>query len=285
MIEKNCQEKTKFLILPALDDLEILHGTYVTHSFSKHAHDGYAIGVIEKGALKFSYRGEKWVAPRGYINLVIPGEAHDGYAASEMGWTYRMFYLKPSLLERANSEATGKPKGKPFFKTGVIKDDYLASMILNLHIMLGTPGALLIEQETYLLRLLTEFIQRHADDRTALQSCGRENQAVNQARKYIEDNFAKDISIKELSRRCQLSPYYLIRVFREKMGIPPHAYLKQVRITRAKQLFAQGLSVVDVAYQTGFADQSHFTRHFKQITGLTPGKYSNIVQELSPRRF
>lgn len=285
MDEESYQEKTRYNILPALDGLELLHGTYVAHSFSKHTHDGYAFGVIERGALKFSYRGEKWLAPPGYINLVIPGEAHDGHAGSDMGWTYRMFYLKPSLLERANFEIAGKPKERPFFKKGVLRDDYLAGMILGLHRMLEKPGALLLEQETHLLNLLTEFIQRHADDRTALRSCGRENQAVNQARRYIEDNYTKDISIKELSRRCHLSPYYLIRVFRENMGIPPHAYLKQVRISRAKQLFSQGLSVLEVAYETGFADQSHFTRHFKQITGLTPGKYSNIVQEFSPRKL
>ena len=93
------QEKVKFWVLPQLNNLELLNATYTTHAFTKHYHEGFAIGVIERGALAFSYRGEKLVAPVGQINLVIPGEAHDGHAASDLGWSYRMFYLAPRLLE------------------------------------------------------------------------------------------------------------------------------------------------------------------------------------------
>ena len=99
-------EKVDFWMIPQLNNLELLHATYINQSFTKHIHDCFAIGVIEQGALKFSYRGEKVVAPSGYINLVIPGEAHDGSAVSNEGWTYRMFYLNPQLLKLAAHEIT-----------------------------------------------------------------------------------------------------------------------------------------------------------------------------------
>lgn len=274
------KEQVNFWMIPQLNNLELLHATYTNHSFSKHIHEGFAIGVIESGALTFSYRGEKVVAPSGHINLVIPGEAHDGHGASDMGWSYRMFYLAPKLLEQAAYEISGRVQETPFFKAGTIKDDYLASVIRNLHLLLEKPNIPLIEQESHLLTMLTELIVRHADERLAMRRVGKENQAVHRAREYIEDTYTQNISMKDLSNLCNLSPFHLIRVFSECIGVPPHVYLKQVRIKRAKELLAKGFSLAFIAHEMGFTDQSHFSKQFKQITGITPSKYSNIVQEL-----
>lgn len=272
------EEKINFWMMPQLNNLELLHATYVNHSFTKHTHECFAIGVIERGALKFSYRGERIVAPSGYINLVIPGEAHDGSAACNEGWTYRMFYLEPKLLEDAASEISGKTQKAPFFSAGIIKDDDLASFIRKFHFLLEKPSIPLIEQESYLLAMLTEFISRHGEERLGMKSVGKENQAVNRAREYIEGTYTQNISIKDLSSFCNLSPFHLIRVFRNCIGVPPHVYLKQVRIKRAKDLLVKGFSSGFIAHEIGFSDQSHFTKQFKQITGITPNKYSNIVQ-------
>jgi len=276
------EEKVKFWIIPRLNNLELLHAKYVNHSFAKHIHEGFAIGVIEQGALKFSYRGEKVIASPGCINLVIPGEAHDGSAVSDEGWTYRMFYLESKLLEQAVYEMTGKTRKIPFFTAGVIKDDYMAYSIRNFHLLLENSAIPLIEQETMLLTILTEFIARHADERLSIKKAGNDNQAVSLAREYIEDTYTQNFSLNELSVICNLSPFHLVRIFRGCIGVPPHVYLKQVRIKRAKALLAKGFSMTFIAQETGFADQSHFAKQFKQITGITPKKYSNIIQEISP---
>lgn len=278
------EEKVNFWIMPQLNNLELLHATYVNHSFSKHIHEGFAIGVIEQGALKFSYRGENLTASSGCINLVIPGEAHDGYAGSNEGWTYRMFYLEPKLLEQVVYEMSGKTQKIPFFTAGVIKDNDLAYFIRNLHIVLEHSAVPLIEQESLLLSMLTEFISRHAEERLCVKDTGRDNRAVELAREYIEDSYIQNFSIKELSFICNLSPFHLIRLFKKCIGVPPHIYLKQVRIKRAKALLAKGFSMAFIAHEMGFTDQSHFSKQFKQITGITPKKYSNIIQEISHER-
>lgn len=277
-------EQVNFWRMPQLGNLELLHATYVNQSFAKHSHDGFAIGVIEHGALKFSYRGEKVIAPAGCINLVVPGEAHDGCAGSDQGWTYRMFYLEPHLLEQAADELAGSPKKTPFFTAGTIQDDDLASQIRSLHLLLENAELSLMEQESRLLMLLTAFIARHADQSFAAGHVGKENRAVHLAREYIEAAYTENISIKSLAQHCNLSPFHLIRVFKTHIGVPPHVYLKQVRIKRAKALLAKKLAIAAVAYETGFTDQSHFSRQFKQITGITPNQYSNIIQENSPER-
>ncbi len=77
-----------------------------------------------------------------------------------------------------------------------------------------------------------------------------------------------------------LSPYHFIRVFGRHTGQRLHAYLIQVRIHRARALLEEGQTVSAAACTVGFADQSHLTRHFKRLTGITPGKYRRIVQEI-----
>lgn len=277
------EEKVDFKVIPQLNHLELLHATYVNHTFAKHIHEGFAIGVIERGALKFSYRGENLTAASGCINLVIPGEAHDGYAATDDGWTYRMFYLESKLLEQVVYEASGKAR-IPYFTTGVINDNYLAEFIRRVHILLGKEAVSLLEQEALLVAMLTEFISRYAEERLDIKNVGKENHAVNLAREYIEDTYTRNFSIRELSAICNLSPFHLIRVFRNCVGVPPHVYLKQVRIKQAKTLLSKGFSMAFIAHEVGFSDQSHFAKQFKQITGITPKNYSNIIQEKFPGR-
>ncbi|MEG4942592.1 helix-turn-helix transcriptional regulator [Microcoleus sp. F4-D5] len=76
---------------------------------------------------------------------------------------------------------------------------------------------------------------------------------------------------KELAGIAQLSPYYFSRAFKQSVGISPHQYVIQQRVERAKQLLLQGnMSLYEIAIACGFTHQSHLTRHFKRLTGVTP---------------
>jgi transcriptional regulator GlxA family with amidase domain len=64
-----------------------------------------------------------------------------------------------------------------------------------------------------------------------------------------------------------------LRAFRGETGLPPHAYLNQLRVRRARVLLDDGVTPADVAVQVGFADQAHLTRHFKRVVGVPPAAY------------
>jgi AraC-like DNA-binding protein len=70
-----------------------------------------------------------------------------------------------------------------------------------------------------------------------------------------------------------LSQFALLRAFRAATGLPPHAYLNQLRVRRARLLLDDGVPAADVAAQVGFADQAHLTRHFKRVVGVPPAAY------------
>lgn len=93
-------------------------------------------------------------------------------------------------------------------------------------------------------------------------------------RQYIEDHFAESITLNRLAQHVSFSPYYLLRAFRAEVGMPPYAYLESVRIRHTQRLIKSGLPLADVAAQVGFSSQSHMTRQFKKIIGVTPGQYA-----------
>jgi AraC-like DNA-binding protein len=107
------------------------------------------------------------------------------------------------------------------------------------------------------------------------------------AREYLEANYTENVSLRQLAFVSNISPFHLLRTFHDVVGLPPFEYQTQLRISQAKKLLRDGWSIADVAAETGFADQSHLTRHFKRVVGVTPGKYlpdRNNIQNSARRR-
>jgi AraC family transcriptional regulator len=91
---------------------------------------------------------------------------------------------------------------------------------------------------------------------------------------YIHDHLHHDLKLVELSAIAQLSPYHFLRLFKQRVGVTPHQYVLQCRIDKAKYLLQHSdLSIAAIAAQTGFSDQSHLTRCFKRIIGVTPKRF------------
>ncbi|MCB0098353.1 MAG: AraC family ligand binding domain-containing protein, partial [Caldilineaceae bacterium] len=130
------REEMFFWRNPMLDNLELLRARYITHTFSPHVHEGYAIGVIEAGAETFFYRNQWHVAPSGSVVIINPGEVHTGEALTAAGWRYRMLYPSAELLRRVASALAGCAQDYPFFATPVVNDPVIAAQIVQAHQLL-----------------------------------------------------------------------------------------------------------------------------------------------------
>jgi AraC-like DNA-binding protein len=96
---------------------------------------------------------------------------------------------------------------------------------------------------------------------------------------YMEHNYTEAITLADLSKVSGLNKYTLLRNFTTQRGITPYQYLSTIRINKAKKLLEAGVSPIETALQSGFTDQSHFTRFFKNFIGLTPKLYQDIFSE------
>ncbi|NJK81684.1 MAG: AraC family transcriptional regulator [Chloroflexaceae bacterium] len=261
-----------------LFDLELLHARYITHAFAPHRHDGYAIGMIEHGAEQFHYRGSTHVAEAGRVVVINPDEVHTGESASAHGWIYRMFYPSVELLQWAAADLHGPYRAVPFFRAPVLHDPELVQHIRMLHRVFAEPATQL-ERESRLRWTLAHLVLRHADHHPTTHAAGAEPTSIQRVRQFLEQHYAENITLEHLATVANLSPFHLLRVFRNSVGMSPHVYLTDIRIRQARALLKQHVPIADVAAQTGFVDQSHLHRHFKRIVGVTPGNYRKNIQD------
>jgi AraC-like DNA-binding protein len=258
-------------------DLRFLHAYHVRHAYLRHSHDYYVVCLIERGRQSFLHEGTKHVTPPGGVILINPGAVHTGEAVDEYGFEMLSLYPTTSQMENAVFELTGRHQGLPFFKDVRVDDLWATKNILSLHKVLFDESSSL-ESESRSTWTLVQFIKRYADTSYTEPKIGREKKVVERVCSYIEENFAQGISLHELARHVALSPYYLLRMFRSEVGMPPYVYLENVRVRRAQKLIEAGKPLAEAAVEAGFSSQSHMTRHFKRIIGATPGQYAAQIR-------
>ena len=97
--------------------------------------------------------------------------------------------------------------------------------------------------------------------------------AIQRVLQHIEQHLSQPLALTELAGIADLSVWRLATVFRQQVGVSPHRYICRLRVERAQQLMQRGLSAACAAAEAGFYDQSHLSRHFKMVCGVTPGQF------------
>ncbi len=109
-------------------------------------------------------------------------------------------------------------------------------------------------------------------------SGGLSKSKLQRAIAYIQEYLDQDLSLDEIAAEVDLSSYHFARLFKQSTGLAPHQYQIRCRVERAKELLQQGeMTIADIATQVGFYDQSHLSRHFKRIVGVSP----KVIQQNS----
>ncbi|MNE37120.1 Arabinose operon regulatory protein [compost metagenome] len=239
-------------------------------------HDGYVIGMIMAGAQRYRYRGAEHLAGSGTLVLINPDELHTGHKGTEDGWLYRAFYPDSGQMTSLLAELELPTHHLPAFGATLYRDQDLVNGFCQLHRLLESPATAL-QQQTVWRELVLSLLQRHAAVPDAGKP-GKEHRAVSLAKELLHSQLAAPPSLEALATAVNLSPFHFARVFRRATGMPPHTWLMQQRIARARALLQSGCLPLEVAMQLGFADQSHLSRQFKQVYGVGPGAYRTARQ-------
>ena len=97
---------------------------------------------------------------------------------------------------------------------------------------------------------------------------------IDQALQYIQDHYKKEISLVDVSRQVNVSPYYFSKIFKEETGENFTEYLTNLRIEKAKELLRDTeYSVKEICLQVGYSEPNYFSRSFKKNVGVTPTEY------------
>lgn len=238
------------------------------HSFPKHTHDQFGIGLVSKGAHR-SLSGRGTVeAEAGDVITVNPGEVHDGAPVEEAGRAWAMLYFDPHVINAAMDDMRAGRAGAEEIAHPVIRDVRLAARFRALFANVTSASADALDSEQKLIGLLSGVMGETGEAIRAMPA------QIRHARNRIDDDPAAALSLADLAHETGLSRFQLLRGFSHATGMTPHAYRLQRRAAIARRLIAKGSGLADAAISAGFADQSHMTRVFVRTYGMTPGAYA-----------
>lgn len=274
------QERARFWRHPAVPEVDLLKAHYVTHRFSRHVHEGYAIGVILDGVEEFEYQGSLWRAAAGEVVLVNPESVHTGQAGVEDGWAYRMLYPSVAAVGEVAAEL-GLSYGTPYFSEQVVRDPEVAALLERAH--QATERGDDLAASTLTRTLFGRLLTRHAAPRPSVRVSPEGRRAVRQAVEVLHERLIAPPTLDELARTVDARPFPLLRAFKAATGLPPHAYLNSLRVRQARRLLRSGVPPAEVAAEVGFTDQAHLSRHFKRAVGVPPAAYQRAAGSYKKR--
>jgi AraC-like DNA-binding protein len=254
------------------NDVGLLHAHYVRQTFPRHFHDSFVVCVNERGVHASWYRGSTVIIPERTVTIVPPGEVHTGHPVPGFPWHYRAMYPDAALLSTLATEV-GLPDGTvPTFDALYVSDARLAAAFARAHRRCEAELDPL-EREGTVADFLMTLIRRHATGAERHVERLHSGPAMQRAVECIRECYAERLTLDRLAEAAGISRYAVLRAFRREVGIAPYSFVTQLRVEHAKRLLREGVAIAAVSQRVGFADQSHLTRHFKRLLGVTPGAY------------
>ena len=254
---------------PAAEGIEWLEAYLHGRAYSPHRHDTYAIGATLHGQQTFRFRGEQWCCMPGQCHILHPDETHDGGAANDAGFGYRIIYLDPALVQAALG---GRPL--PFVANPVVDQSGLPEEC--------TAGVWDIDTElddvarTDIVVAVARLLLAAASNGTT-KSAPLALDRLSRVRDAIAASPMERHTTEALERLCGLDRWTLARQFRAAFGTSPSRFRTMRQLDRVRRLLKGGASLAEASIDAGFADQSHMSRHFKKAYGLTPGTWVSAV--------
>ena len=253
--------------LPFIEARSILDGRGVC--YARHTHDTFSIGAITGGVSTYWNRRSKETVGAGSVVVINPEDAHACNPAAGQPWSYRMFYVDVAWLTGLQHQL-GFSRNADFRAFSTTSTTALFAGLNRLYDTLTCAHADGMQKESAAIGFFMGMQQALDPAPVPLVDA---NGKLLRAAEFISDNCTRLLSLDDICAAAGLSPAYLIRAFKGQFGMTPHAYLINRRVQYGQARLKRGAPIADAALDSGFADQAHFQRAFKQHVAATPGQY------------
>lgn len=233
----------------------------------------YVFGIVAEQPMHAWRRRERRIVRPGELVAWDPSTPHSGAAVDARPWSSRLMVVEVADLTDLASDTENELLADVAFPDPVLSDRELVGDFLRLHLALEKPNTRLARDEQ-LAEWLAALIQRSSAVHTPRAALNfRDERALRLACDYLGDRSERNVGLDELAAAAGIGKFRLIRLFRDRTGLPPHALQIAHRVRGARRLLEAGQTIAETAAATGFADQSHLHRHFQRSLGLTPREY------------
>ncbi|WP_051250979.1 helix-turn-helix transcriptional regulator [Paenibacillus harenae] len=255
--------------LPFLEAKRCLKGDL---AYQKHFHEEYSIGVVDEGETNAWCDGTMHRVEAGRLISFPPMMPHACHPDTGREWKYKMLFIDPVWFQGLKQREIDRLH-IPFL-LGEGKNKACRTLInRTMEALAGACSPL--ETETALIDLVLALVSRNSSDLEHESRHGKQDQKyVNLIKEYLHAYFTERITLEKLENVAGISRFHLIRLFKSRSHLPPHAYQNLLRINYAKAELMKQRPIAEIAAEAGFYDQSHFARAFGKIVGATPQQYA-----------
>ncbi|SED28350.1 transcriptional regulator, AraC family [Streptomyces sp. PAN_FS17] len=264
------RERARHWRYAALPGVDLLRARYIEKTFVRHTHEHFVIAAIAEGVEVFHHRGADQYAAAGALALVNPDTPHTGRAGVPEGWQYGAVYPSPELVAEIAAETTSV-RGAPGFVRPVLDDAYAVGLVHQ--VLRAADEGNALAADTLLRVAVTRLLRLNGGAMPQREVRTAGGLVAVRAREVLEERMAEPPSLEQLAADLDTGPFALLRAFRDVYGMPPHTWLTDARVRRARRLLDAGVSPAEAALVVGFTDQPHLNRHFARIIGVPPGAY------------
>ncbi|MGW6491286.1 AraC family transcriptional regulator [Streptomyces sp. NPDC055056] len=244
--------------------VEVFHAHYTEYAYPMHVHEAWTLLIVDDGAVRYDLDRHEHGTPHDTVSLLPPHIPHNGAPATADGFRKRVLYLDSSRL---GDDLIGPAVDGPD-----LVDPVLRRRVGQLHTALSHPGDELEADSR--LTLIAERLHGRLRPAAAVGPARPDRPLAYRLRELLDARLVEGVALDEAARLVHAHPAHLVRAFSGAFGIAPHQYLMSRRVDRARRLLLDGRPPGEVAAATGFYDQSHLTRHFRRLVGVTPGRYA-----------
>ncbi len=264
------QNKISIIKIPECFNIAITTRNNIFHSFTRHFHNSYSIGLLKSGSVLFNIDNIKTVINEGAVYLINPMSVHSMESFENSVVDYVVISIDKEMLHKIIQNEN------VIFKDSFIDNSFLYDKLTNVITMLVNKNVSSIEKQENIIDILNE-----------LPLCNNENKElkninIDKSLSYIKGNYKTELELSALSEISNMSMFHFIRKFKEQTGFSPFELIVQLRIKEAQKMLAETDKISEIAQELGFFDQSHFIKYFKKHVGTTPKEYRKnyfIVQE------
>jgi AraC-like DNA-binding protein len=255
--------------LPFVEARSIEDGRHL--SYGKHFHEVFSIGAVVNGQSVYVNGRVKEAVGRGTAVIMNPGDVHSCNPAGDEAWSYRMLYIDVGWLGSIQRELglLGEDRFKPFSTTST-REPAIFNAVSQLYEALVSRDASPLEKETASISLVAGL---HGSLATHDRAGRMVNPRLARAVDFIRANYRNQIKLKEICDASRLSASYLVRAFKKRFDMTPHAYVTNCRVEYCREQLRKGQPLAQIASAAGFSDQAHLQRTFKRLAAATPGQF------------